>query len=797
MSRLKFSISIFFLFVLQSVCSQNDCSNALIICGNNNYADLSATGAGIQELSGSNSCASAENNSLWLKVNILTGGTLGFILTPTSNNITVDFDFFVFGPNATCGNIGQAIRCSTTNPEAAGSTSNMTGMNATEFDLSEGPGISGNNFVKWLTVLDNETYFIVIDRPIGTSNFSLAWTGSATFNQPPVFNNTTAGTTLNIEKCDSDASQDNKTIFDLTTSSAIAIGSQSGTTPTFHTSSNDVVTGENPIVNPNSFQNTTNPQQIYLRLTNNITGCFSTASFNVTVTPFVTPDPINLTGCDLDNNGFVTFNLTDNDANLINGNSNTVVSYHPTDNDTAILPSIYTNQLPFTNETLWAKIRNTSTGCFTYKPFDIIIKTIPNATPSQLTQCDFGLFPDGLTTFNLAEANPDLTGNDSNLSTKFYINPIAAQNDTGVLNTNYLNITNPQTISVRVIDNTTGCYTITTLTLNVTTNPTVTIVLEHCDDDATEDGFFEFNLADAGFETTGNTVTYFENLNDALIEQNPIAASFTNTTINQQTVYARIENNNACSGINVINLFVRSLPNIEITDTAIFCLNTPNTPTILDAGLISGNPNTLQYLWSPNGETTPTISVLAAGQYSVRVSNNFGCFKDRIITVSNSDLATIENIAIIDLSDNNTVTIFVIGDENQFEYSIDLPYGPFQNSNQFENVEAGIHTIYIADKEGCGIISKEISVVGIPKFFTPNADGYNDTWKIIGLTQKFYSNSTIHIYDRYGKLLKQINPIGDGWDGIYNGNMLPGNDYWYAIYLEDGRIVKGHFALKR
>lgn len=794
---LKQLMSLCSLFILQSIYSQNDCSNALIICGNSNYTDLSATGAGIQELSGSNSCSSAENNSLWLKIKILNGGTFGFTLTPQSNNINIDFDFFVFGPNASCGNIGQSIRCSTTNPQGAGLNNNSTGMNGTETDLTEGPGVLGSSFVKWLTVNDNETYFIVIDRPFGTSNFSLEWTGTATFNQPPVFNNETSGTTLNLEKCDSDALQDNKTVFDLTPNAVLAIGNQSDISATFHISTNDAITGDNPIANPANFQNTVNPEQVYIRLTNTSTGCFTTAQFNIKVTPFETPDPENLSDCDLDNNGFVTFNLSDNDVNLIDNNPNIIVSYHPADNDSVILPNSYTNQIPFTNETLWAKIFNTTTGCYTYKPFDIILKLIPSTTASLLTQCDFEVFPDGLTTFNLAEANAELTGSNSNLSTKFYIDPLSAEYNINEVNTTYTNRSNPQILGVRVIDNTTGCYSITTLTLTVNTNPTVTVALERCDTDGTEDGYFEFHLTDAGFETTGNTVTYFGNATDALLEQNAIAENFVNTTITQQTVYARIENNNACFGINLITLYVRVLPKIEITDSKIFCQNTPNTPTVLDAGLLPGNLGALTYLWTPNGETTPTIEVFAAGSYSVRVANSFGCGKDRTIIVNNSDVATIESIIILDLSSNNTVTILVIGDENQFEYSIDMPFGPFQESNHFENVTAGIHTVYIADKESCGIISKEIAVIGIPKFFTPNGDGHNDTWKIKGLTADFYSKSIIYVFDRYGTLLKQIAASGEGWDGSYNGKTLPANDYWYAVYLEDGRILKGHFSLKR
>ena len=791
--------TIFFLLFLQFSYSQNDCINTIVVCGNTNYTGLSVSGAGIQELSGNNNCGSFENNSLWFKVSIQTGGTLGFTLTPQSGNISEDYDFFVFGPNVSCDNIGQSIRCSTTNPQAAGSSTNITGMNASEFDTSEGPGPDGNNFVKWLDVLDNETYFIVVDRPIGNSNFSLTWTGSATFNQPPVFENIIP---LNMDQCDTDAIQDNKTLFDLTPNSALVLGSQTNINVSYHINSNDAITGVNPILIPSAFQNTTNPQQIYIRLTNPVSECFTISDFSLTVTPYQTPDPVDLNECDLDNDGFALFHLSDNDAVLTNGDPNIMVTYHPSNNDIIVLPSNYTNQIPFTNETVWAEIKDVSSGCYTYKSFDLIIKTIPNVTPSQLTQCDFEIFPDGLTSFNLTEATGTLTNNDSNLSAAFYLNSTDAQNDTGVLNTTYDNISNPQILSVRVTNNTTGCYSITTLTLNVNVNPTITFDLEQCDYDGTEDGFFEFDLTDAGFETIGNTVTYYDsqNPNDVLLEQNPISNIYTNTQVYQQTIYARIENGNDCIGINIINLKVLQLPNIAIEDSAIHCINTPSSPVKLTAGILSGNNNTdtLQYLWSPSGETTPFIYVFSEGIYAVRVTNDSGCFKDRTITVTSSDVATIKSIDIVDLTNtNNTVTININEDADQFEYSIDLPYGPFQASNYFDNVESGIHTVYISDKEGCGITTKEISVLGIPKFFTPNADGYNDTWQIVGLNQKFYGKSTIHIFDRYGTFIKQINAINGGWDGTFNGKFLPSTDYWYVFNLEDGRTVKGHFSLKR
>lgn len=172
------------MLIFQVGFSQNDCSNALVICGNSNFSGLSATGIGIQELSGLNTCFSEENNSIWLKISIVKTGTLSFTLVPESSDINVDFDFFVFGPNVNCGTIGSAIRCSTTNPNLAFQINNLTGMNSDETDTSEGPGPDGNSFVSAINANQGETYFIVIDRPIGESNFSIIWTGDALFNTP-------------------------------------------------------------------------------------------------------------------------------------------------------------------------------------------------------------------------------------------------------------------------------------------------------------------------------------------------------------------------------------------------------------------------------------------------------------------------------------------------------------------------------------------------------------------------------------------------------------------------------------
>jgi len=109
---------IYFAPIITFAQQPNDCINAVTVCGNSDFS-LDVNGVGVQELSNSNTCESQENNSIWLEVYIANSGTLAFTLTPSSTSINEDYDFFVFGPNVSCGNIGQAIRCSTTNPAAA------------------------------------------------------------------------------------------------------------------------------------------------------------------------------------------------------------------------------------------------------------------------------------------------------------------------------------------------------------------------------------------------------------------------------------------------------------------------------------------------------------------------------------------------------------------------------------------------------------------------------------------------------------------------------------------------------
>jgi large repetitive protein len=252
----------------------NDCVRALNVCGNGVFTS-NATGIGdFQEVL---ACGSSEHNSIWLKVTIAQGGTLGFDIKPLNSDLETDYDFWVYGPNATCSSLGTPIRCCTTNPVAAGLTDNVTGMNGSTSSTSAGPGAAtspaGDDYVRWLTVSLGQTYYIALDRSGGDGGFELHWTGTALITAAPVANAiddyVVCSTTLDVGifNLDSKRSQINS---DLTNNSV-----------NFFTTLANAVDNINPL--QDIYINTSNPQTIYARVTDNATDCFSTTQFNLVV----------------------------------------------------------------------------------------------------------------------------------------------------------------------------------------------------------------------------------------------------------------------------------------------------------------------------------------------------------------------------------------------------------------------------------------------------------------------------------------------------------------------------------
>lgn len=570
----------------------------------------------------------------------------------------------------------------------------------------------------------------------------------------------------------------------------------------------DANANSNEIVLP--YENISNPQEIFVRVDNNEnTNCYDINSFEIQV--FNTPQIIEnnvIEFCDNEGNamdGIATVDLASVIPNIVGSQQDTEVRFFASqenaDNNSSALPLNYTNTNPF-GETIFIRIENTNNpSCYSTGNFDIIINEAPVANNVSLVQCDEDGIPEGFTTFNINEAFDAITDGNPNVSVDYYLSQIDAENQENAIDGNaFENFFNPQIVYTRVTNTNTGCINFSEVSLEVSTTSSNNTSLQVCDDDGTEDGFATFNLNNADNAVlAGITETldiqYYETYEDALVESNPLSSTFTNTIPYNQTIYARVENSNACYGISEIELTVFKLPNIETEFETQYCLNFFPEPVVLNGGVIDDLPNNYYYQWS-TGETTSEIEINESGTYTVRVSNTNGCFKDRTITVQPSNIATITDIEVVDASQNNSISVFVSGEGN-YEYALNNIDGPYQDSNTFEGIQPGLYTVFVRDKNNCGIIEDLVSVIGFPKFFTPNNDNRNDYWNVYGINNDFQANSSILIFDRYGKLLKELDPLSVGWDGTYNGQKMPTSDYWFKVTLEDGRVFTSHFTLKR
>ena len=467
------------------------------------------------------------------------------------------------------------------------------------------------------------------------------------------------------------------------------------------------------------------------------------------------------------------------------------------------------------NQTIFIRVESTLTNsCFGDGKIFLIVEKLPVAHSVSVTrQCDD----------NPADANIESAFNTSNIQSAVLNGQSLSNVNVTYFDENNASLSSPlpnpfttktQLIRARVTNNAGTdpggrCFDETLIQFTVDKKPVANavIIAAACDrllGDLPIDYEFNTSTINATLLGTQNAadfvITYFAQNGNPLSSPLPIA--FLTAT---QTIKAVMTNpiNPTCFAETAIQFRVNERPVVDSDTEDYFCDGTNNIKTI-DAGLIAGNQADFNYQWFKDGiilpgETNYTYNVAISGIYTATVTDKLsGCFVTRRYKIIFSQKATITNISTTDLyDDNNTVIVTATGAGN-YEYSMDEPQGPFQPTGIFTNISAGIHTVYVNDKNGCALASQEIAVVGIMPFFTPNGDSYNDLWKIRGVTSKYNKKSEVFIYDRFGKLLAQI-PNGEnkGWDGTYNGEVMPADDYWYTLVMEDGRALKGHFTLKR
>ncbi|MDO1499881.1 T9SS type B sorting domain-containing protein [Winogradskyella maritima] len=606
---------------------------------------------------------------------------------------------------------------------------------------------------------------------------------------------------------------------------------------TYYETEADALAESNAIPDISNHRNDASPfeQEIYVRVDGDIDNDCVGLGVHVrlrTVNPTPNLDPDDLELCDDNNPGDLqeAFDLTQNEAFIFNGDPNVSATYYLTEAEANFgigfipTPMAYTNTDPM--ETIYVRVQNNTTTCYAIVQFDIMVNPIPDGggVISDYILCENNT--DFMADFDLSTKDVEaLNGQDPLQFTVTYHDSQQDADDLmDALPNPYENTSNPQQIFVAITNNDTGCSVSTqSFMIEVTEGANANedgepIVYEICDEVNDNDGFAQFDLTtqDAeifdGQDPMDFTLTYHDSMDDALNNVEPLPTLYENLT-NPQIIYARVSNNIApdiCFEIAELTLQVNLLPEFDLDEEYILCLSTNGSevvdvPPVIDTELPAGD---YSFDWFFNGdliatETGPRLIPMQGGTYEVIVTDTSTsmvtmCMSSdtTIVTESEPPVVTAE-VTTDAFSDNHRVEATATG-ISTYEFSLDN--GAWQDNGSFEDVSAGIHTVYARDVNGCGINSVEVLVIDYPRYFTPNGDNNHETWNIVGIdTQPL---ARIYIFDRYGKLLKELSPTSPGWDGTYNGNLMPSSDYWFKVEYDEPQTGQrkeftAHFSLKR
>lgn len=630
-----------------------------------------------------------------------------------------------------------------------------------------------------------------------------------------------------LKQCDDDT--DGFSAFNLTEVNNEISANALNETITYYKTSNGAHTKDNTleIINPTTYTNQNASIDTAWARVENTNGCYSVAEISLIVSTTLIPaafqkefykcdDFVDSTNDEKD--GIAAFNfssVTSEIKSIFPVGQQLIINYYRNEADALAeinpIPDVsnYRNIGYPTTQTIYvrvdSKLDNDCLGLGGH--ITLNVEPIPSANKVSISrQCDDDF--DGLFPFDTSTIEPTVLMGQTGMVVSYF------DKNGNALPSPLPNpfLTPSQIITIRVTaansqDANGACFAETSLEFIVDKKPVANSIADliECDDDL--DGMFPFNTST--IETTvlngqtGMLVSYIDENGDIL--PSPLPNPF---LTGSNTITAMVENqlNSTCISQTTFDFIVHPKPEFELDEIDIVCLN------ILPKELSVFNPKETDYtfIWTDANGTEvgnqPSVEITKGGVYTVVATSLNGCKsfpQDIEVFESNIAVLNIGQIKITDDSENNTISIEAhqlgIGD---YEFAIQKAgesIGFYQDEPIFENVAPGIYTVYVNDKNNCGTINIDVSVIGYPKFFTPNNDGYNDNWNVIGVNSNFYPNSLIYIFNRFGKLVTTVNPSSNGWDGFYKGVPLPSSDYWFTAELIDNngsrKVRKGHFSL--
>ena len=528
-------------------------------------------------------------------------------------------------------------------------------------------------------------------------------------------------------------------------------------------------------------------------------------------TPEIEPgDPEDLfRNDDPSGDGVELFDLRENDLPVLNGLSEAEYQVYyfssrgDAENNSNPLNPLHTNVA--NPQTIYTRLQSNTTDYFAIDSFEIFVNPIPEIVPvPDLISCG----ENGITPFYLGDRFPDIYNGREGLSAIFYESPEALSANANPIDpvSEYLNLANPQTIYYRLTDTSTGAYAIgdfliRTQPVPVVSTPAPRLVCGSAEGDGSIN-LFSINQEILGGQT-GLDITYHGTLSDAEEGLNPVGAEI--PIRSDLELYARVTNPlNGCASIVPVVLEFQPAPQTTLQEFYLLCPSAEDNqlpaPVVIDTGL---DPFEYEFSWFRDGVLLPgengaAITTDIPGNYDVFLTNNNeGCSFSITTEARLSEPPTTVDISFSPQQFANSYEVQVNA-QGVLRYFFRLDGGVSNASGVFQNILPGTHFLTITTEDGCEVLTREFEVFGYPVFFTPNGDGINDRWNLLGT--EGLEVSSVSIFDRFGRLLFVMEGSGAGWDGTSNGRQMPASSYWFRVEYQNGDSLltsSGYFALKR
>ena len=210
--------------------------------------------------------------------------------------------------------------------------------------------------------------------------------------------------------------------------------------------------------------------------------------------------------------------------------------------------------------------------------------------------------------------------------------------------------------------------------------------------------------------------------------------------------------------------------------------------------------------------TTPISIGNAEGVYVLTGISDVNCSNSasqtQTIIITATPAQPVASSDVVYCTDDLPGSVSVSGAGGTYTWYTDNALTSVYGTGSIVTVLGTTQVYYVTESlNGCESTPDEVSItfenceVVYPTAFTPDGDGTNDTWEILGLDEK-YPDNTLRIYNRWGNLIFEhessvTNPYNNSqWDGTYKGAPLPVGSFYYIIDVKGSdEKIKGTVSI--